>query len=141
MTNPAPVPDPVLEHDPSVPVQAHGLSKSFGGVLVLRNASVALRKGEVHGLVGENGAGKSTLAKLIGGVHVPTEGRIYVNGKPTHIPNPAAAIALGIALIHQEPLTFPDLTVAENIFIHRQPRRGGCVDWASMNAEAGRILA
>lgn len=140
MNTPATTPTPVPEHDPGVLVHAHGLSKSFGGVLVLKNASVALRKGEVHGLVGENGAGKSTLAKLIGGVHVPSAGQIFVDGKLTHIPNPAAAIALGIALIHQEPLTFPDLTVAENIFIHRQPHRLGRVDWATMNAEAGRIL-
>jgi len=140
MTNTAATAAPAIEHDPNVAVRADGLSKSFGGILVLKNASVALRKGEIHGLVGENGAGKSTLAKLIGGVHVPSGGHISVGGRVTHIPNPAAAIALGIALIHQEPLTFPDLSVAENIFIHRQPRRYGIVDWASMNAQAAAIL-
>ena len=128
-------------NDPGVLVYGEGLCKSFGGVSVLKNANVALRAGEVHGLVGENGAGKSTLAKLIGGVHIPTAGRIFVNGQETPIHTPAAAIARGIALIHQEPLTFPDLSVAENIFINRQPRSMGRVYWRGMFDEAQRILA
>ena len=121
-------------------VGASGIYKDFGGVDVLKDATIDLRGGEIHGIVGENGAGKSTLAKIIGGVHTPRAGMIRVNGGPAHIPNPRAAIAQGIALIHQEPLTFPDLTVAENIFIGRQPKRGGVVDWARMFREAGEIL-
>jgi rhamnose transport system ATP-binding protein len=116
------------------------VSKAFGGVDVLKAADLGLRAGEIHGLVGENGAGKSTLAKLIGGVHTPSAGHIEIDGRPVRIPNPRAAIEFGIALIHQEPLTFPDLTVAENIFIGRQPVRSGRVNWKAMIAEAGRVL-
>jgi rhamnose transport system ATP-binding protein len=121
-------------------VAAEGLTMAFGGVDVLRNASVQLRGGEVHGLVGENGAGKSTLAKLIGGVYSPKAGKIFLDGEPVEHASPRAAMARGVALIHQEPLTFPDLTVAENIFIGRQPRVAGRVDWAAMTRRAGEIL-
>ncbi len=113
---------------------------AFGGVAVLKNASVTLRAGEVHALVGENGAGKSTLAKCIGGVYTPKAGTIYVNGEPTLLPNPRAAIHQGIALIHQEPLTFADLTVAENIFIGHQPRTIAGVDWSTMVRRSSEIL-
>jgi rhamnose transport system ATP-binding protein len=114
---------------------------AFGGVTVLKNAGVTLHAGEVHGLVGENGAGKSTLAKLIGGVYTSKAGTIFVNSKATSLPNPRTAIHHGIALIHQEPLTFPDLTVAENTFIGHQPRgAGGRVDWSRMTQRSGEIL-
>jgi rhamnose transport system ATP-binding protein len=121
-------------------VKAAGLCMSFGGVDVLKNADLELRAGEIHALVGENGAGKSTLAKLIAGVHLPRAGSIEVDGRPVSFHSPHDAIAAGIALIHQEPLTFPDLTVAENIFIGRQPRRAGAIDWPAMYREAGEIL-
>ncbi|MBC8134509.1 MAG: sugar ABC transporter ATP-binding protein, partial [Fibrella sp.] len=124
----------------TVLVQAKGLTKTFGTVTVLEDASVSLYAGEIHAFLGENGAGKSTLAKLIAGVHTPTCGTITVNGKPVAIPNPRAASALGIALIPQEPLTFPDLSAAENIFVGRQPTRGGRIDWARMFADAKRLL-
>jgi ABC-type sugar transport system ATPase subunit/ribose/xylose/arabinose/galactoside ABC-type transport system permease subunit len=121
-------------------VVASGIYKSFGGVDVLKNASLDLYPGQIHALVGENGAGKSTLAKIIGGVHTPRAGTISISGQPVEIPSPRAAIALGVALIHQEPLTFPDLTVAENIFIGRQPRGLAGVQWASMFTQADAIL-
>jgi ABC-type sugar transport system ATPase subunit len=121
-------------------VKVAGLCKAFGGVDVLRDAHLELLPGEIHALVGENGAGKSTLAKLIGGVHTPRAGTIHVNGQQVRFRNPHDAIAHGIALIHQEPLTFPDLSIAENIFIGRQPRRAGLLDWPSMHREAGAIL-
>ena len=121
-------------------VKAVGLHKAFGGVDVLTNANLELLPGEIHGLVGENGAGKSTLAKLIGGVHVPRAGTIEVNGQAVHFHRPHDAIAQGIALIHQEPLTFPDLNVAENIFIGRQPYRHGRIDWEAMVREAAKTL-
>src|ERR1700712_4327269 len=89
-------------------VEASGIWKDFGGADVLKDAGIALRAGEVHGILGENGAGKSTLAKIIAGVHTPRRGTIRVRGVETAIPNPRVAIAQGIALIHQEPLTFPD---------------------------------
>lgn len=101
---------------------------------------MGLRAGEIHAFVGENGAGKSTLAKLIAGVHTPTRGTIAVDGQPVYFYHPRAAADRGIALIHQEPLTFPDLTVAENIFIGRQPARGGWMRWREMQQESARLL-
>jgi rhamnose transport system ATP-binding protein len=121
-------------------VRADGVWVRFGALDVLRDASVEIRRGEVVGLIGENGAGKSTLAKTIGGVNVPRQGAIIVGGRPAAFRSPRDAIRQGVALIHQEPLTFPDLTVAENIFLGRQPRRWGMIDWRTMNREAARLL-
>ena len=100
-------------------------AKSFGAVQALIDGSVTLRGGEVHALVGENGAGKSTLVKILAGVHQPDSGSLAVNGREVTLPGPAAARAAGIAVIYQEPTLFPDLTVAENMFIGRQPLRPG----------------
>ncbi len=115
---------------------------AFGGVNVLKDIDFTIYPGEVHGLVGENGAGKSTLAKIIAGVHRPKAGTIELNGSEVEIPSPHAATEMGIALIHQEPLIFPELDVAENIFIGRQPMTKGLrrVDWAAMYRRAGEIL-
>lgn len=121
-------------------VKATGLCMAFGGVDVLKDADLELHAGEIHALVGENGAGKSTLAKIIGGVHIPLAGTIEVSGQRVSFHRPHDAIAQGIALIHQEPLTFPDLSVAENIFIGRQPRWRGRIDWSAMHREAAEIL-
>ncbi len=118
----------------------NNLHMAFAGVDVLKGVSLSLRPGEVHGLVGENGAGKSTLAKIIAGVHQPTAGEIQYQGQVVHIPSPHAAGNLGIALIHQEPLTFPDLDVAENIFAGRQPMKGRAVDWSTMYKNAQQLL-
>ncbi len=115
---------------------------AFGGQEVVKGVDLQLNAGEVHAIVGENGAGKSTVAKLIAGVHQPTAGVIRLNDKPIVLENPRHAIHLGIALIHQEPLTFPDLDVAENIFVGHQPLRNRLsgVDWPSMRARAKTIL-
>jgi rhamnose transport system ATP-binding protein len=121
-------------------VSAQNIWKDFGGADVLKDASIELHAGEVHGVIGENGAGKSTLAKIIAGVHTPRRGTISVRGVAMPIPSPRVAIAQGIALIHQEPLTFPDLTVAENVFIGRQPRSLGVVNWRGMRRQAGDLL-
>ncbi|MGD8855470.1 MAG: sugar ABC transporter ATP-binding protein [Chloroflexota bacterium] len=118
----------------------NGIYMSFGGVNVLKDINFEIYPGEVHALVGENGAGKSTLLKNIAGVHVPKAGEIHLNGEEVHIPNPQAAAELQIALIHQEPLTFPDLDVAENIFIGRQPMSNGRLDWAAMYNRSSDIL-
>src|SRR5688572_14463119 len=104
-----------VETNNPVLVSAAGVWKDFGGADVLKDAGIELHAGEVHGILGENGAGKSTLAKIIAGVHTPRRGAIRVNGVEQSIPSPRAAIAHGIALIHQEPLAFPDLTAAENV--------------------------
>ncbi|WP_448626343.1 sugar ABC transporter ATP-binding protein [Geodermatophilus sp. URMC 64] len=101
------------------------VSKSFGAVAALRGARLELRAGEAHALVGENGAGKSTLVKILAGVHAPDTGRVLLDGEPAHLDSPAAARAAGIAVIYQEPTLFPDLSVAENIFMGRQPLVSG----------------
>src|SRR5438093_3239995 len=112
-------------------------SKSFGAIHALDDVSIDLLGGEVHALVGENGAGKSTLVKILAGVHLPDTGTLRVNGQDTMLQGPAAARDAGIAIIYQEPVQFPDLTVAENIFIGRQPLRSGRrIDSGAMNAEA-----
>ena len=103
-------------------VLMEGIEKSFPGVHALSQAKFDLRVGEVHALVGENGAGKSTLMKVLAGVYSKDAGRILVKGKEVEIPNPRAAQQLGISMIHQELNLMPHLTVAQNIFIGREPR-------------------
>ncbi len=120
---------------------ANGITKQFAGVEVLTDVDFELNAGEIHALLGENGAGKSTLAKIIAGVHRPTRGKITLNGTPVEVPNPIAAQRLGITLIHQEPLSFPDLSVAENLVLGKQD--GGPlsrVPWAKMTADARRLM-
>ncbi|WP_238017632.1 sugar ABC transporter ATP-binding protein [Dactylosporangium sp. AC04546] len=101
-----------------------GVSKSFGAVAALRDVRLELHAGEAHALVGENGAGKSTLVKILAGAHAPDTGTLTLDGKPLTFAGPADARAAGIAVIYQEPTLFPDLSVAENIFMGRQPLRG-----------------
>lgn len=123
-------------------VHVAGLEMTFNGNPVLRNIEIGLFPGEVHAIVGENGAGKSTLAKIIAGVHRPIAGSILRNGVPCQFRNPREALAAGIALVHQEPLTFPELSVAENIFVGNLPRsRFGTVDWKALNERAATVMA
>jgi rhamnose transport system ATP-binding protein len=104
-------------------------AKSFGSVQALGDASIELYTGEAHGLVGENGAGKSTLVKVLAGVYRPDSGRLLLDGEELRLGGPADARAAGIAVIYQEPTLFPDLSVAENIFMGRQPlARGRRID-------------
>jgi rhamnose transport system ATP-binding protein len=106
----------------------------------LREVSLDLCAGEIHALVGENGAGKSTLIKVMTGLYRPDAGRLEANGAPVELRNPADAQELGVACIYQEPLVFPDLTVAENIFMgHGGTRR--IVRWRDMHERAGEILS
>jgi rhamnose transport system ATP-binding protein len=122
-------------------IELSGISKSFAAVRVLRDISFDVRAGEVHALVGENGAGKSTLIKIMGGVHRPDAGEIRVNGQAVNFASPRASAAHGIAVVHQELLLFPDLSVAENIFMGHAPRgRLGAVDWGTMRARARELL-
>ncbi|MGW7352869.1 sugar ABC transporter ATP-binding protein [Streptomyces sp. NPDC054784] len=99
------------------------VTKSFGSVRALRGVSLALHAGEAHALAGENGAGKSTLIKTLAGVHRPDSGTVLLDGAPVTFHGPADARAAGIAVIHQEPTLFADLSIAENIFMGRQPLR------------------
>ncbi|HEV2109138.1 MAG TPA: ATP-binding cassette domain-containing protein, partial [Thermomicrobiales bacterium] len=103
-------------------VTLSGVSKSFGAVQALRGVDLTLYPGEVHALVGENGAGKSTLVKMLAGVHQPDTGQVVIDGQPVTLHGPADARNRGIAVIHQHPNLFPDLDVAENIYMQRQPR-------------------
>jgi ribose transport system ATP-binding protein len=120
-----------------------GIEKSFPGVHALSQAKFELRAGEVHALVGENGAGKSTLMKVLAGVYARDAGRILYKGREVEIPNPRAAQHLGISIIHQELNLMPHLTVAQNIFIGREPRTGlrFVPDDATTNRKAAELLA
>ncbi|WP_027346962.1 sugar ABC transporter ATP-binding protein [Hamadaea tsunoensis] len=118
-----------------------GVSKSFGAVAALRDVRLELYAGEAHALIGENGAGKSTLVKILAGVHAPDEGTVTLDGRPLVLRGPADARDAGIAVIYQEPTLFPDLSVAENIFMGRQPLRGlRRVDRARMRAMAAELF-
>ena len=120
----------------------HEVSKSFGAVAALRHARLKLFAGEAHALVGENGAGKSTLVKILAGVHPPDSGTFTLDGAPVTFAGPADARAAGIAVIYQEPTLFPDLSVAENIFVGRQPLRGlRRIDVAAMRSRTGELFA
>ena len=117
-------------------------TKSFGAVHALEDGSISLYPGEAHALLGENGAGKSTLVKILAGVHRPDSGRILLDGNEVSFTGPAASQAAGISIIYQEATLFPDLTVAENIFIGRQPLQAGRrIDRKQMNDEAAETFA
>jgi rhamnose transport system ATP-binding protein len=118
-----------------------GVQKRFGGAIALRGTDLSIRAGEIHALLGENGAGKSTMLKILAGVHVNDGGTISLGDKAFITGSPEAAIAQGIAVIYQEPSLFLDLTLAENVFIGRQPMKGVAIDWAQAQNEASRLFA
>lgn len=122
-------------------LQMSGIRKSFGGVEVLHGVDFTLRAGEVHALVGENGAGKSTLVRVLGGVHRDHAGVVRVAGRVVRFRGPREAEAAGVALIHQELALIPQLSVAENIFLAREPRtRLGWLARGTMRAAAAATL-
>ena len=112
-------------YDADLLLQAEGVTKSFPGVKALSGMRFGLRKGEVLALVGENGAGKSTLMKLLTGIYPMEEGQFWLEGQPLSVKNPREAQERGLAIIHQEFNLMPDLTVAQNIYIGREPLAGG----------------
>jgi rhamnose transport system ATP-binding protein len=125
----------------NVILEMFDISKNFAGVQALRGVSFDLYPGEVHALLGENGAGKSTLIKVITGVHQPDGGEMHLYGQPVSFADPRQSRERGIAAIYQEPSLFPDLDIAENIFVGRQPTRaGGQVAWRKMYQEARVLL-
>jgi ribose transport system ATP-binding protein len=123
-------------------VTLEGIEKSFPGVHALSQCKFDLRTGEVHALVGENGAGKSTLMKVLAGVYAKDAGHIFLKGREVEIPNPRAAQQLGISMIHQELNLMPHLTVAQNIFIGREPRTAlrFVLDDKQINEDTQRLL-
>jgi simple sugar transport system ATP-binding protein len=116
------------------------IDKSFPGVQALKQVNLTLASGEIHALVGENGAGKSTLIKVLTGVERPDGGTITLDGADVSIRSPLHAQSLGISTVYQEVNLCPNLTVAENLLIGRQPMRLGHVDWNAMNRQAREIL-
>ena len=118
-----------------------GIVKEFSGVRVLNGVSFRLRRGSVHALMGENGAGKSTLMKILCGMYPATQGEIMIDGKTVKISSPIDAKRLGIAMIHQELSAFHELTVAGNMFMNREYKRGFLLDDKRMNQAAAEILA
>lgn len=121
-------------------IELREISKQFPGVRALDRVSFAVREGEVHALLGENGAGKSTLIKILTGAYQPDSGEILLRGQPIRIPDTRYGLALGIAAIYQELSLYPDLTVAENIFMGHQPGTRWRVDWRRMEEQARAIL-
>ncbi|MBM3334193.1 sugar ABC transporter ATP-binding protein, partial [Candidatus Sumerlaeota bacterium] len=128
--------------DNSTPVlQAARITKTFPGVTALRAVSFDVLAGEVHAVVGENGAGKSTLMKVFCGVHTDYEGDLFLDGKPVRFASPRDAQQAGIGTVHQELYLVPDLTVAENVFLGREPlTRWGTIDRRKMNAETRQLF-
>lgn len=119
-----------------------GLTKRFPGVVALEDVSLSVEPGEIHGLLGENGAGKSTLLKIISGAQTPDSGVIAWDGAPVTIAGPQAAQAMGIVTIYQEFNLVPTLSVAENVFIGREPLRlGRFIDWPRMRRDTRAVLA
>jgi rhamnose transport system ATP-binding protein len=122
-------------------ISGRGIGKQFAGVEVLRNVDLDLMPGEIHALLGENGAGKSTFAKILAGVFRPSTGTLSINGAEVEIPSPIAAQRLGITLIHQEPISFPDLSVAENLVLGRDKGQPlGRVRWGELKRNAERAM-
>jgi ABC-type sugar transport system ATPase subunit len=135
----------LTDRSPTPPAREHsivlrGISKSFPGVVALDGVHLKLRGGEVLALTGENGSGKSTLARCINGSVQPDAGTITVDGVEQAIPDPRAALRLGIVTISQDLTLAPSLSVAENIFLGRLPRSRGRIDWRRVHAQAAEVL-
>ena len=121
-------------------LECKGIGKSFPGVRALDGVNLSLRKGQVLSLIGENGAGKSTLMKILAGVQPPDEGEIFLDGKAIEIESTRAALDLGISLIHQELNLATNLSVGANVFLGREPLRGGLIDEAKIRRESAKYL-
>ena len=120
---------------------ARGVSKSFGGVTVLRDVTIRFSPGEIHSVIGENGAGKSTLLKVMAGMYPADTGELVLDDKPLPALSPRDAQRHGIYLVPQEPRLMPDLSVAENLYLGALPTRSGRVAWRLMNDTTGELIA
>lgn len=121
-------------------VELKSITKRFPGVVALKNMSIGIRPGEIHGLIGENGAGKSTLIKVLTGVHSPEEGDIFVDGQKVVFKNPVQSREAGIACVYQELNIVKQLSVTDNVFMGRSIKKGILLDHSQMNAEAEKAL-
>ncbi len=122
-------------------LEVRGISMDYGAVHALDKVNVVIESGDVHGIIGENGAGKSTLLKILSGVQQPTEGEVLIDGVPVKFVGVRDSEDRGIAMIHQELNLIDTLSVAENIFLGREPKRNGLLDRATMRSEATKALA
>ena len=129
-----------MAHDSLTILTMTGISKSFPGVQALDDVDFALQRGEIHALLGENGAGKSTLIKVLTGVERQDAGVITLDGQEITAKSPLHAQALGISTVYQEINLCPNLSVAENILLGREPHRRGGIDWRALNRRAADIL-
>ncbi|HSI10751.1 MAG TPA: sugar ABC transporter ATP-binding protein [Chthoniobacter sp.] len=127
---------------PEAILTARGITKTFPGVIALKDVSLDLRAGEIHALCGENGAGKSTLIKLLSGLHPhgSYEGELLVDDRPAHFHGIADAERAGLAVIYQELALIDEMSVAENIFLGAAPRRGPFIDWSKLHHDARALL-
>ena len=121
-------------------LEMKNICKSFPGVKALQNVDFQLKAGEIHALLGENGAGKSTLIKVLGGIYHPEEGQILIDGKQVSITDVKSAQENGISIIHQELVQVPHMTVAENIFLGREPLGKFGVNYTQMSADSQKML-
>ena len=138
------------EHEPTAPppsrpdaqpvLEVAHIAKQFPGVLALDDVSVAFYPGEVHAVVGENGAGKSTLMKVLAGAIKPDGGELMLDGRPVAFNHPSEAQQAGISIIYQEFNLLPERTVAENIFLGREPHRFGVIDYKQLEADTRAVL-
>ena len=131
---------PVPPGGSDVVLRAQGISKAFFGVRVLSDVDLDVRRGEVHGLVGENGAGKSTLMKILAGVHAADTGTVEFEGRPVAFSHPRQAMDAGLVTVFQEFNLLPERTVAQNVFLGREPRRAGFVDRKGMERRTRELL-
>ncbi len=129
------------KRQPEPALEAKGISKAYGGIVVLDDVSLTFGRGEVHALIGENGAGKSTLMKILGGYVEPSAGELILNDARVRFSGPRQAEAAGIVLVHQEILLAPHLSIAENIFLGRELHYGLFTDDGAMRQQASSLLA
>ena len=134
------IPNPDAVSGP-VAIALRGVGKQFGGVHAVHAVDLEVRAGEVHAVLGENGAGKSTLVKILAGIYKPDEGTVEIDGSPVAFSSPTQSIQAGVGVVHQELSLFPDLDIAENIYLGRYPRRFGVVMWRSVYANAREHLS
>ena len=121
-------------------LKMENIVKVFPGVVALNHVELHVYTNEIHAVMGENGAGKSTLMKIISGLYQADEGEIYLSGKKVEFKKPLDALYSGIALIHQELMSVPEMTVADNIFLGKEPKKNGLIDYKKMFSETTVLL-